>query len=98
MGEVYCHTVPNSTLNRDQNPPVEKIVKAISWDPGNAAYWYKLAEGMAHGAKGMEQSAEGQTQSAESRAHGAEGDGYWLLVNRVLEKEGIPDSRITNNE
>ena len=46
MGEVYCHTVPNSTLNRDKNPPVEKIAKAIGWDPGNAAYWYKLGIGL----------------------------------------------------
>ena len=42
MAEAYCNTVPNSTLNRDQNPPMEEIVKAIEWDPGNAEYWYKL--------------------------------------------------------
>ena len=44
MAEVYCNTVPNSTLNRDQAPPVEEIVKAIEWDGSNAEYWYKLAE------------------------------------------------------
>jgi len=43
MAEAYCNTVPNSTLNRDQNPPVAEVVKAIRWDQGNAEYWYKLA-------------------------------------------------------
>ncbi|MFH1351669.1 MAG: O-antigen ligase family protein [Pseudomonadota bacterium] len=43
MAEAYCHTVPNPTLNRDENPPLEKIKKAIGWDSGNAAYWYKMA-------------------------------------------------------
>ncbi len=42
MGEIYCNTVPNSTLNRDPNPPLEEIRKAIAWDSGNAAYWYKM--------------------------------------------------------
>ena len=42
MGEAYCHTVPNSTLNRDQHPPVEELLRAVSWDGGNAEYWYKL--------------------------------------------------------
>lgn len=42
--EVYCNTMPNSTLNRDQNPSLEEIRKAIRWDPHNAAYWYKLAQ------------------------------------------------------
>jgi hypothetical protein len=43
MAEVYCNTVRNSTLNRDQNPPLEEIKNAILWDRWNAAYWYKLA-------------------------------------------------------
>lgn len=43
VAEVHCNTVPNSTLNRDQNPPLEEIQKAISWDSWNAQYWYKLA-------------------------------------------------------
>ena len=42
MAEVYCNTVPNATLNRDQHPPVEQVVKAVSWDGGNAVYWFKL--------------------------------------------------------
>ena len=46
MGEAYCHTVPNSTLNRDQHPPVEEVLRAISWDGGNAAYYFKLAEAL----------------------------------------------------
>lgn len=43
MAEAYCNTVTNSTLNRDQNPPLEEIKKAIEWDRWNAQYWYKLA-------------------------------------------------------
>lgn len=42
MAEAYCNTVHNSTLNRDQNPPLEEIKKAIGWDRSNAEYWYKL--------------------------------------------------------
>lgn len=42
MAEAYCNTVTNSTLNRDQEPPLEKIEKAIWWDECNAEYWYKL--------------------------------------------------------
>lgn len=44
MGEAYCNTVPNLTLRRDPLPPLEKIEKAIAWDPGNAEYRFKLAE------------------------------------------------------
>jgi len=40
--ESYCNTVPNSTLNRERNPPAAEIAKAISWDRYNAEYWYKL--------------------------------------------------------
>jgi O-antigen ligase len=43
MAEAYCNTVTNSTLNRDQNPPVEEIKRAIKNDRWNAEYWYKLA-------------------------------------------------------
>ena len=43
MGEAWCSTVANSTLNRDRNPPLEDIKKAIAWDRWNAEYWYKLA-------------------------------------------------------
>ena len=43
VAEAYCNTVHNSTLNRDQNPPLEEIEKAIAWDPANAGYWYRLA-------------------------------------------------------
>lgn len=42
MAESYCNTVSNSTFNRDQNPPLEEIQKAITWDRWNAEYWYKL--------------------------------------------------------
>ena len=44
MAEVHCNTVHNSTLNRDQNPSLEEIKKAIWWDSCNAKYWYKLAQ------------------------------------------------------
>ena len=43
MAEALCNTVKNSTLNRDQNPPLEEIKKAIEWDRWNAQYWYKCA-------------------------------------------------------
>ena len=43
MAEAYCNTVHNSTWDRDQNPPLEEIKKAIEWDRTNAEYWYKLA-------------------------------------------------------
>ena len=43
IGEAYCNTVTNSTLNRDQSPPLREIKKAISWDRCNAGYWYRLA-------------------------------------------------------
>jgi O-antigen ligase len=43
IAEAYCNTVTNSTLNRDQNPPLEEIKKAIEKDRWNAEYWYKLA-------------------------------------------------------
>ncbi|MDY6954127.1 MAG: hypothetical protein SWE60_21690, partial [Thermodesulfobacteriota bacterium] len=41
--EAYCNTVTNSTLNRDQDPALEEIRKALSWDTDNAKYWYRLA-------------------------------------------------------
>jgi len=44
MAEANCKTVPNSTLKRDEHPPVDKMVKAIGWDPSNAVYWYRLGE------------------------------------------------------
>ncbi|MBE9593905.1 MAG: hypothetical protein IMF19_10565, partial [Proteobacteria bacterium] len=43
MAEAYCNTVTNSTLNRDQHPPLEEIKEAIRKDRWNAEYWYKLA-------------------------------------------------------
>jgi O-antigen ligase len=44
MAEAYCNTVTNSTLNRDQEPPVAEIEKAIAWDRYNAQYRFKLAQ------------------------------------------------------
>ena len=43
VAELYCNTVPNSTLNRNQEPETDAIHKAIFWDPGNSVHWYKLA-------------------------------------------------------
>ena len=43
IAELYCNTVPNSTLYRNQDPEADAIHKAIFWDPGNAVHWYKLA-------------------------------------------------------
>jgi hypothetical protein len=43
IAECYCNTIHNSTLNRDQNPEIEAIQKAIFWDTGNPIHWYKLA-------------------------------------------------------
>jgi len=43
VAEVYCNTVTNSTLNRDQNPTLEEIDKAIERDRWNATYWDKRA-------------------------------------------------------
>jgi O-antigen ligase len=70
VAEVYCNTVPNSTLNRDKNPPVEEIVKAIEWDPGNAQYWYKL--GNRQMSEARDQKKEGIGQRAERRRKEAE--------------------------
>jgi len=43
FAEANCNTVLNSTLHRDPDPAVEEIRRAIWWDCGNAAYWYKLS-------------------------------------------------------
>ena len=60
MGEAYCHTVPNSTLNRDKHPPLGEIAKAIEWDPSNAAYWYKLGNRQRSGVGGQRSEVGGQ--------------------------------------
>ena len=44
VAECYCNTVTQyQTLNRDQDPPLEEVKKAIQWDGENATYWWKLA-------------------------------------------------------
>lgn len=43
IAESYCNTVRNYSLNRDPNPPLEELRKAVKWDRHNAEYWYKLA-------------------------------------------------------
>ncbi|MFH1934361.1 MAG: O-antigen ligase family protein, partial [Pseudomonadota bacterium] len=106
MAEAYCNTVPNSTLNRDPNPPVEEVVKAIEWDGSNAEYWYKLSNKLRDlGIEGLRDSRisrkSAETQRGEEGVNGGgkEGDdGYSLLVNRILEEEGMIDSRITNQQ
>ncbi len=46
MGETYCHTVRNQTLNRDIGPESDEILTALKWDKANAAYWSKLADAL----------------------------------------------------
>jgi O-antigen ligase len=46
IAETYCSTDTNITLNLDQNPPPERLRKAIAWNPGNAVYPYKLGQAM----------------------------------------------------
>jgi len=43
VAEAYCPTEQNSTLKLDENPPAERIRKAIVWAPANAEYRFKLA-------------------------------------------------------
>ncbi|WP_028321872.1 O-antigen ligase family protein [Desulfatiglans anilini] len=43
VAEAHCNTVPNSTLNRDMDPPAGDIQTAMAWDPWNAGYPYRLA-------------------------------------------------------
>jgi hypothetical protein len=47
VAEAFCNTVPNSTLNRVQNPAVTNVQRAIAWDRYNAGYWHKLAQAWA---------------------------------------------------
>ena len=42
IAETYCSTIGNITMNRDMNPPEEKIKKAIEADPLNPWYYFKL--------------------------------------------------------
>jgi hypothetical protein len=60
--EAYCNTVTNSTLNRDQDPALEEIHGALSWDSENAKYWYRLARKL----WGIRSSSQGALSSEES--------------------------------
>ncbi|MBW1802251.1 MAG: O-antigen ligase family protein, partial [Deltaproteobacteria bacterium] len=44
MAETYCNSVPNFSLNRDPSPPLDEIKRAVTWDGGNATYWWKMAQ------------------------------------------------------
>lgn len=46
MAETYCHTVRNTTLNRNTQPLSRDVKMAIKWDRYNAGYWYKLASAL----------------------------------------------------
>jgi hypothetical protein len=46
VAESLCNTVPNSTLNRERYPSVEKIRAAVAWDGKNAEYRFRLAENL----------------------------------------------------
>ena len=52
IAEGWCRTVDNSTLNQEPHPSVEKIRKAIEWDPWNAEYRFKLGHGNRQAGKG----------------------------------------------
>jgi len=67
VAEAWCHTVPNSTLNRDPHPPMKQVMKAIGWDGGNAEYWHKLAEAGDQGPDIREQGSKVKGQEEESR-------------------------------
>ncbi|MFO7600751.1 MAG: O-antigen ligase family protein [Candidatus Desulfacyla sp.] len=76
MAESYCNTVPNSTLNRDQNPPLAEVAKAIAWDGGNAEYWNKFAERIGQSAEGMEaRSSKVKAESSKLKAQSQEDKG-----------------------
>jgi len=42
IADAYCNTVPNMTMQLDQHPPQNETLTAISWDPDNAEYRFKL--------------------------------------------------------
>ena len=46
IAETYCNTDVNITMNLDPNPPAERVQRAITWNPLNAAYPFKLARAM----------------------------------------------------
>ncbi len=46
VAESYCSTESDSTLNRDRNPPLMEIRKAIAWNGLNAEHYFKLARGL----------------------------------------------------
>ena len=78
MAEAYCNTVPNSTLNRDPNPPVGEIAKAIEWDGWNAGYWYKLAVRM------EAQSSKLKGESIEAESSKVKAERALLRINEIL--------------
>jgi hypothetical protein len=66
--EVHCNTVTNSTLNRDQNPALEEIKEALSWNGHNAKYWHKLASALwslRKGGEGASGDEEGYKRQVE---------------------------------
>jgi hypothetical protein len=46
IAEAHCNTLARKALNLDDHPPVEFIQTAMRWDGGNAAYSFKLANGL----------------------------------------------------
>ena len=99
MAEAYCNTVPNSTFNRDQYPPVEEILAAISWDGGNTGYWYKLGsadyadytdekekDDSRKGAKAQ----RGERQGSEVRGQGSEVGGRRSEVGNRNRRKSAP--------
>jgi len=68
IAESYCHTQVRRTLNLPANPPPEYIEAAISWDCGNAAYSFRLAQALATRRNVARQ--ETQDREAWQRSHG----------------------------
>jgi hypothetical protein len=61
VAEAYCNTVPNSTLNLDENPPLSSIRQAMWWDGGNAGYPFKAARNIMNERDKDPQKAGGTT-------------------------------------
>ncbi len=81
VAEAYCNTVTNSTLNRDQTPPLEEIKKAIEWDRYNAAYWFKMARELMR-IRNEEREKEFETGKESPKKQ----DQRQMEIIRVLEK------------
>lgn len=90
--EGYCNTVPNSTLNRDPDPLVEEIAKAIVWDEANAEYWYKLGEKLE--TESSKVTAQNSELNARSLKRGKDGVGVLERAVRLNPFEALYHLRL----